>query len=293
LVKESQGALIVDLEAHGLPPCLLRKKDGATLYITRDLAAAIYRHESYSFEKMLYVVGAEQTLHFKQLFKVLELAGLDWSSKCYHIPFGLIRFPDGRMSTREGKTIFLEEVLNRAVKLAREIIEEKNPEHPNKDKAARAVGLGAVIFGDLSNDRIKDIDFDWDKILDFSGETAPYIQYAHARIHSILRKAGFKPGSLPCQDVSGLDSPPEEQLVISLSLLPQQLQRTLAENKPSILARYLIDVAKDFNKFYHNCPVLTAKPPELKEARLLLCDATRQVLATGLNLLGIEAPAEM
>lgn len=189
LVKESEGALLVDLESHGLPPCLLRKKDGATLYITRDLAAAIYRYERYNFHKLLYVVGAEQTLHFQQLFKILELLGFSWAGDCWHIPFGLIHFQDGRMSTREGRTIFLEDVLQRAIELARVIIMEKNPNLADKEKAARLVGLGAVIFGDLINDRIKDIEFDWDKVLDFSGETAPYIQYAHARICSILRKA--------------------------------------------------------------------------------------------------------
>ncbi len=192
IASESEGALMIDLEPHGLPPVMLRKKDGATLYITRDLAAAIYRYETFKFARSLYVVGAEQTLHFQQLFKVLELLGFEWTSKCAHVPFGLIRFKEGRMSTREGKIILLEEVLNRSIEMAREIIEEKNPDLADKESAARAVGLGAVRFGDLSNDRIKNIEFDWEKALDFSGETAAYIQYSHARICSILRKSDKK-----------------------------------------------------------------------------------------------------
>ncbi len=292
IAKESEGALIVDLEQYDLPPVMLRKKDGATLYITRDLAAAIYRKETFDFARSLYVVGAEQTLHFQQLFKVLELLGFEWASNCVHVPFGMIRFKEGRMSTRAGKIILLEEVLDRAVEMAREIIEEKNPDLENKDSAAEAVGLGAVRFGDLSNDRVKNIEFDWEKVLDFSGETAAYIQYAHARICSIIRKAG---SDLPAWDdnaASLLEKEEEITLVKTLAQLPEKIFDSAESYKPSILARYLIDVAREFNRFYHNCPVLSSEPG-VQQARLLLINATRQVLANGLGLLGIVAPEEM
>lgn len=302
LVKESEGALLADLESYGLPSCLLRKRDGGTLYIARDIAAAIYRHENYNFSQMLYVVGSEQTLHFQQLFKILELMGFEWAGKCYHVPFGLIHFKDGRMSTREGKVIFLEDVLKRAVELAYNIIEEKNPDLHSKEEAARMVGYGAIIFGDLVNDRIKDIEFDWDKVLDFSGETAPYIQYSQARICSILRKAqttgnySFKEGNSfprePSYPEEFLRASEEERLIITLARFEENIKRSAQDYRPSYLARYLLELARDFNKFYHNCPVLSAGE-ELKKARLMLIEAVRIILNSGLNLLGIEAPQEM
>jgi len=292
LAKESQGALVADLEPHGLPPCLLQKKDGATLYITRDLAAAIYRQQQYRFDKLLYVVGAEQTLHFRQLFKMLELMDFAWAKNCVHVPFGLIHFKDGRMSTRQGKVIFLEDVIQRAVELAQRIIEEKNPGLQEKEKAARMVGLGAVIFGDLVNDRVKDIEFDWDKVLDFSGETAPYIQYSHARICSILRKVSRGAAPEQAAELGLLTAPEEEQLVLTLARFEEQIMRAAADYRPSYLAHYLVNLARDFNRFYHSCPVLTAEE-NIMEARLVLIDAVRVTLAHGLELLGIEAPEKM
>jgi len=292
IARESEGALIVDLETYDLPPVMLRKQDGATLYITRDLAAAIYRRERFNFAKSLYVVGAEQTLHFQQLFKVLELMGYKWANDCVHVPFGMIRFKEGRMSTRAGKIILLEEVLQKSIEMARDIIEEKNPDLEDKESAAEAVGIGAIRFGDLSNDRIKNVEFDWDKVLDFSGETAAYIQYAHARICSIIRKA--EPGYLEWDEkaISSLTREEEVTLVKTLALLPEKVIASAESYKPSILARYLIDVAREFNRFYHNCPVLSSEA-EIQHGRLLLIDATRQVIANGLGLLGIIAPEKM
>ncbi|HSW36620.1 MAG TPA: arginine--tRNA ligase [Candidatus Limnocylindrales bacterium] len=292
IARVSDGALIVDLEQFGLPPAMLSKKDGATLYITRDLAAAIYRHETFNFARSLYVVGAEQELHFKQLFKVLELLGFTWASDCVHIPFGLIRFKEGRMSTRAGKTILLEEVLQRSIEMAREIIEEKNPSLPNKESAAEAIGLGAVRFGDLSNDRIKNIEFDWEKVLDFSGETAAYIQYAHARICSILRKTSAENLRWDEKTVSLLIEEEELTLIKTIAQLPEKVMAAADGYRPSLLARYLVDLAREFNRFYHHCPVLNSEP-QLQRARLLLINAARQVLSNGLSLLGIAAPEEM
>ncbi len=292
LARESEGALIIDLEKYGLPPCLLRKKDGATLYITRDLAAAIYRYRTFRFHRALYVVGSEQTLHFAQLFQVLKLLGFEWADRCAHIPFGLIRFKGGRMSTREGKVILLEEVLQRAIELARGIIEEKNPDLPEKEAVARAIGLGAVRFGDLSNDRIKDIEFDWDQVMDFAGETAPYIQYAHARICSILRKVPIPKRENMAGVAAQLQGEEEKALLKALALLPERVDEAGGEYRPSVVARAVIEIAREFNRFYHCCPVLGSAEP-LQSARLFLVDATRQAIANGLALLGIAAPEEM
>ncbi len=288
LARLSEGALIVDLEDEGLPPCLLRKQDGATLYATRDLCAAIWRQHTYRFDLALYVVGADQALHFRQLFAVLKKLGYSWAENCHHVPFGLIRFRDGKMSTRQGKLVFLEDVLNRAVELAGAIISEKNPGLSDKETVARQVGTGAIIFGDLYNDRVKDIEFDWDKVLDFSGETAPYIQYSHARICSILRKAGKFDGG----DPSLLLLEEEQAVARTLTRFPEAIERAAETYRPSVVARYLVDLAREFNRFYHQCPVLQAQE-DVKKARLLLIDAVRQVLVNGLCLLGIAAPEEM
>jgi arginyl-tRNA synthetase len=292
IAKESEGALMIDLEPYGLPPVMLRKKDGATLYITRDIAAAIYRKKTFNFARSIYVVGAEQILHFQQLFKVLELLDFEWAADCVHVPFGLIRFKEGRMSTRAGKIILLDEVLQRSIEMAREIIEEKNPDLEDKENAAKAVGLGAVRFGDLSNDRIKNIEFDWEKVLDFSGETAAYIQYAHARICSILRKGDSRFEIWNDEAASLLVEEEEQTLIKTLAMLPDKIIASAESYRPSILARYLVDVAREFNRFYHNCPVLSSEG-ELKHGRLLLIGATRQVISNGLALLGIVAPDEM
>ena len=288
LLRKSQGALVVEL-GEEMPPCIIKKQDGATLYATRDISAAIYRQEQYQFDKMLYVVGADQSLHFRQVFAVLELMGFSWAENCVHVRFGLIRFKEGKMSTRQGKVVLLEDVLNKAVQLSLEIIQQKNPELEQKEKVARQVGIGAVIFADLVTDRIKDVEFEWEKILDFSGDTAPYIQYAHARICSILRKEHPRHQDIRGEMYTGRE---EEALLIALSRFPAALSRSLELDKPSVLARYLLDLARDFNQFYHACPVLQAEQ-ETRDARLLLTMSVRVVLAKGLSLLGIAAPEEM
>jgi len=297
IAKESEGAIVVDLEEYGLPPCILKKKDGATLYITRDLAAAIYRYQEFEFSQMLYVVGAEQTLHFQQLFKVLELMGFAWAENCVHVPFGLIRFKDGKMSTREGNIILLKEVIDKAISLAFQTIQGKNPDLKDKEKVAEAVGIGAIKFGDLYHDRIKDVEFEWDRVLDFSGETAPYVQYAHARLCSILRRARDLNGSRVCSiDISEaamlLEKEEEKTLVKHLALFADTVIKAQKNQKPSILARYLVDVSREFNRFYHSCSVL-GEEGNLKEARLRLLEAARPVLREGLQMLGIKAPEEM
>lgn len=289
----SDGALIVDLEKYNMSPFMLRKSDGASTYHTRDLAAAFYRLKKYKPEKIVYVVGAEQKLHFQQLFKVLELAGFD-KEMFTHVDFGLFRFPEGKMSTRKGQVIFLEEVLDKAIDLAEKIIEEKNPTLQNKKEVAIMVGVGAIIFADLSNDRIRDIDFDWNRMLSFEGETAPYLQYTHARACSILRKAVKEQGLgvSPHVNFELFEADEEIALMKRLYQFPEMLEKVAHSYKPHHLAHYLISLGQAFNEFYHKCQVLSEDKNQSK-ARLLLVDCVRQVVENGLNLLGIQAPEEM
>lgn len=289
----SDGALIVNLEKEKLPPVLLRKSNESSTYHTRDLAAALYRLGEYKAEKLVYVVGSEQKMHFQQLFSVLHKFGFP-KEKFVHVDFGLFRFPEGKMSTRKGKVIFLEEVLDKAIEMAEKIIEEKNPDLKNKKEIAKIVGIGAIIFGDLGNDRIKDVEFDWNRILSFEGETAPYLQYTHARACSILRKAkeDKKAGISPKVDFETLSSAEELVLIKKLSEFPEILVKVAHTYKPHHLAGYLIVLAQAFNAFYHQHPVIT-EHPEIMKARLLLVDSVRQVLENGLRLMGIRAPDEM
>ncbi|MEW5896240.1 MAG: arginine--tRNA ligase [Nanoarchaeota archaeon] len=291
--ETSEGALVVNLEKYNLPPLILRKSDGASTYQTRDIAAAFYRLQKYRPEKIIYVVGSEQKLHFQQLFKVLELAGVD-KSKLVHVDFGLFHFPEGKMSTRKGNVIFLEEVLDKAISLAEKIIEEKNPELGNKKERAKTVGIGAVIFSDLSNDRIRNIDFDWNKMLSFEGETGPYLQYTHARACSILRKAHNEHNLSvsPHVNYETFNLAEEIAVVKQLYAFPEIIVQTALTYKPHLLAHYLISLAQSFNEFYHKCPVISGQK-QIMKARLLLVDCVRQVLENGLNLLGIKAPEEM
>jgi arginyl-tRNA synthetase len=290
LVSISDEALIVDLRPYKMPPCLLRKKDEATLYATRDLAAAMYRHETYGFWKLLYVVGADQRLHFQQVFKVLELMGFPWAHDCVHVDFGLIRFHDEKMGTRRGNIIFLEDVLDRAVELAEHIVHEKNPELPNKRQVAEAVGIGAVIFTDLSTRRVKDVNFEWEKVLTFEGETGPYVQYTHARACSVLRKAEQ---ALPFEvDYRHLSHDETFDLIRLLADYPVVLRRAAENYEPFFVTDYLLTLSERFNKFYHNYRILT-DDTAVREARLGLVKAVQIVLEGGLTLLGISAPEEM
>jgi len=290
IVKESEGALVVDLESYGITPCIIQKSDGSTIYATRDIAAAIYRAKTYHFDKNLYVVDVRQSLHFQQVFKTVELAGFPWAKDCIHIPFGTMKFEDGVMSTRKGLIIFLEDVLDKSVESVEKIIEEKNPKLKNKKKVAEQVGLGAIIFWDLSHDRIRDIAFSWDKVLDFNGETGPYVQYTHARAASILRKAKEIKGKPAYEKLA---TPQEKELLKQLSLYEEYIEKAADQYKPSILAKYCMTLCQLFNDFYEHCPCLTEQDETLASARLALVKKTKQTLEQALSILGIQAPEEM
>jgi arginyl-tRNA synthetase len=291
VTEMSEGALTVPLDDEDLPPALIRKSDGSTLYLTRDLAAVFYRFELFHFELALYVVGTPQSLHFRQLFGVLEKMELTWWERCHHVPFGQIRFKDGSMSTRKGNIIFLEEVLDRAVRLALEKIGEKNPTLRDKERVAESVGVGAVIFNDLKNSRINDIAFDWDEIINFNGETGVYLQYTHARSCSLLKKYAGRYGEL--SNVEGCKGGAEGYpIAFRLNEFEKTVQRAAQEFEPSILARYLLDLASEFNSFYNHHRVITAHV-ERSRSRALIVFCVRKVLRQGLELLGIDAIEEM
>ena len=295
LLQESAGAQVVFL-GDDIPPCLILTGDGTTLYGTRDIAAAIWRQKEFSFDQNLYVVGSEQQLHFKQVFGVLKLMGFSWSEQLQHVAYGLYRFKDGKFSTRKGKIILAEEVLNEARDKAIELIEKKNPNLKDKQAVAEMVGVGAVIFNDLSTDRQKDVEFDWEKILDFDGDTGPYLQYTYARASSILRNAeakGFLP-QLPKNSSVLRESEATLTLLKTFGYLEASILGAVRLNKPSIIANYAIDLAKAFNGFYREVRVLEeqAGAAEVSE-RLGVVQAFRQVLANTLTLLCMKAPTEM
>lgn len=290
LLQDSKGAKIVDLEPYGMPPALIKKSDGSTLYITRDIAAAIYRKEHYDFYKNIYVVASQQNLHFKQLIKIIDLMGYDWAYDCVHIPFGMVSLEDGTLSTRQGRVVFLEDVLNKAIESTLKIIEERNPDLENKEEVAKQVGVGAVIFQELFNNRIKDYVFSWERTLSFEGETGPYVQYTHARANSLLEKGDFNLGDEI--DFNLLKEEDEINLVRLLYNFPSAVLDALEKYEPSFITRYVVEVAKAFNKFYNSCPILNEEE-ELKKARLNLVYATKTVIKTALYLLGIEAPNKM
>ncbi|MBF8984547.1 arginine--tRNA ligase [Lutibacter sp. B2] len=289
LLKESKGADIVDLEAYNMPPALIRKSDGSTLYITRDIAAAIYRKEHYDFYKNIYVVASQQNLHFQQWFKVIELMGHDWAKDCIHIPFGLVSLEEGIMSTRKGRVVFLEDVLKKAVNTTREIMDQKNANLENIEEVAKQVGIGAVIFQELSNSRIKDYTFSWDRTLNFDGETGPYVQYTHARACSLLRKADVEVDKNIAYKL--LDETALKVLKV-IEQFGNVVKEAAKKNEPSIVTRYIVDVAQAFNRFYNESPIIV-EDKELQKARLAVVCVAKQTIKNGLGLLGMTAPEKM
>ena len=290
LLKESDGAYVVDLEEWSMPPCLIIKSDGATLYATRDIAAALYRKDTYDFDKCLYVVAYQQDLHFRQVFKVLELMGYDWAKdQLEHVSFGMISYEGEALSTRKGNIVYLDELLDKAQEKALAIIEEKSPGLQDKTGTARAVGVGAVIFSDLFNSRIKDIDFRWDRALNFDGETGPYVQYTHARCSSVLRKADVAESAV---DYAALQDDEAFQLLKLLALFPEAVREAAQRNEPSVVTRAVTEIAKAYNKFYYEHRILTEDAGQSR-ARLALTSAVQAVLKQGLFLIGLEAPEQM
>jgi arginyl-tRNA synthetase len=290
LLTESQGAWVVELE-EDMPPLVALKKDGATLYATRDLAAAMYRKEVYDLDLMFYVVDTRQTLHFRQVFATLKLMGYSWAEGMEHIPFGTLNFGDEVMSTRKGNVIFLEDVLDESVNRVKQVIQERNPRLESAELIAEQVGVGAVIFNDLVHNRIKDISFNWENVLNFEGDTGPYLQYTQARACSILRKSEYKDEEVIAFDLSACQWDEDEiNLIKVLSQFPGAVEDALKDREPSVIARYLLDLGKAFNTFYHNHRILGVPHTE---QRLAITYGIKKVLAVGLNLLGLNAPEEM
>ncbi len=288
LLIESRGAQVVDLEEYGMPPCIILKSDGTSLYATRDMAAADYRKKTYDFYKCLYVVAYQQNLHFKQFFKTLELMGKEWAKDLVHVAYGMVSLEEGVMSTRKGNVVFLEDVINKCVEKAYTIIDEKNPTLENKQEVASKVGVGAVIFGALYNSKIKDITFSYDKVLNFDGETSVYVQYTCARANSVLQKGGvpenYQVSSLTAEEI---------ELCKVLATFPDVVKDAADKYEPSYVARFAVDVAQKFNKFYFENKILTAEDEQTKNFRLALTQATKQTLTNAFALLGIGIPEKM
>lgn len=292
VTKISDGAEIIDLSEYDMPPCLLVKKDGASLYATRDMAAAVYRKKTYGFFKSLYVVALQQNLYFRQLFKALEISGFEWAKDMVHVAYGMVSLEDGSMSTRKGNTVWLSDILDKAVEKAYKIIEEKSPNLENKQGTAEQVGVGAVIFSALSNSRIKDTVFAFDRVLNFEGETSPYIQYTHARCCSLQEKAGASDGPTAGKDYTVFDN--DESIVLArlLNNFPGVIREAGEKYEPSLVANYLIDTARAFNKYYFENRIL-GDDMSKQRAKMLLVTSTKEVLRRGLYLLGIKAPQKM
>ena len=288
LTEINEGALIIPLKKYGMPPCLLKKGDGSSLYITRDISAAIYRYKKYKFDKLVYEVGSEQLLHFKQLFKVLELAEFKWAKNCFHVNHGLYLDNDGKkFGTRKGKIVLVEALLNERIFKVRKIISEKNPNLKDIGEVSKLAGVGAIIYADLVTDRLRDVIFDWERVLDFDGKSGPYLQYAYVRSCSILNKASrFKANVLVVSDDS------EVELVKQLSLFSQVVLDVANHYKPHLLANYTHLLAQKFNNFYNNCDVLGSNK-NVRDSRLSLCLAFKYVLGISLGLLGIGILEEM
>lgn len=289
LLEESEGAQVVRLDKEGLPPCLIRKSDGASLYATRDIASAIYRVEELGADLNLYVVGVDQTLHFKQVFHVIDKMGYPWAKNCHHISFGMYRFKDTRMSTRKGNVIFLCDVVDRAIEMVEKIIEKNKPDFLHKKEIARQVAVGAIIFNDLFNDRVKDIDFNWDRVLNFQGDSGPYVQYCQVRCRSLMKKYGKEtPEVWPIT----LESEEERTLLKLFHSYEEVLTQSFTHFKPHFVANYLLDVCQAFGYFYHKHRII-GEPEETEASRMGLVSATQKILESGLKILNIESPDEM
>ncbi len=282
LLVESEGAKIVPLEDYKMPPCIILKSDGSTIYATRDITAALYRKNTYNFDKCIYVTDAGQSLHFAQFFKVIGLMGYDWEDQLIHVPYGKVSIAGQKLATRAGNAVLLTDLFDEAISRVRAVIEEKNPDCEDKDEIARKVGVGAVIFNQLSAGRIKDINFVWDEALNFDGNTGPYVQYTYVRACSVLEKieATNKPYSQTVTD-------DEKEMIKTLSLFPLRVRQALDDYEPSIISRYMLDVSHAFNRLYHNCPISKADD-NTKALRLDICRATKSVLGNALWLIGME-----
>ena len=289
LLKESQGAMIVPLDEYDMPPCIVAKKDGSSIYATRDLAAILYRKSTYNFDRCLYVTGLEQKLHFAQVFKVIELMGNDYAKNLVHIPYGLVSLKSGKISSRKGNVIFAEDLLRESINKTTSIIEEKNPDIPDKEEVAKQVGIGAIIFNDLYNQRIKDVIFDWNKLLNFDGETGPYVQYTYARASSVLRKIGEVPDTI---DYTLLTDEASIGLLKEIERYPQVIKDAAERYEPSVIARYSIDLAHAFNKFYHECQI-NVEDETTKYTRTNVVKIARYIIKDALSLLGIQCPEQM
>lgn len=291
LLEESNGAQVVDLSELNIPPCIILKSDGTTIYATRDIAAALYRHRTYDFHKNIYVVGTPQALHFKQIFAVMEKAGWNFAKDCIHVNFGLVKFPDKKLSTRHGDVVFLEDVLNESINKTYEIIKENSPHIENPEEVSKKIGIGAILYTFLKNSREKDIVFSWDSMLDFEGESAPYVQYSYARGRSILRRSNIEISDV---DFSLVTSNEEYALVSQLNGFLDAVIDAADKNEPFYVNRYVTNLARQFNKFYNNCPILKDDVDEnLKKARLALVEATCYVIKSALYLLGIDTVESM
>ena len=289
LLKESQGAMIVPLDEYDMPPCIVAKKDGSSIYATRDLAAILYRKATYNFDRCLYVTGLEQKLHFAQVFKVIKLMGNDYAKNLVHIPYGLVSLKSGKISSRKGNVIFAEDLLRESINKTTSIIEEKNPDIPDKEEVAKQVGIGAIIFNDLYNQRIKDVIFDWNKLLNFDGETGPYVQYTYARASSVLRKIGEVPDTI---DYTLLTDEASIGLLKEIERYPQVIKDAAERYEPSVIARYSIDLAHAFNKFYHECQI-NVEDETTKYTRTNVVKIARYIIKDALSLLGIQCPEQM
>ena len=291
LLVDSEGAKVVSLEDKNMPPCIILKSNGTTIYATRDIAAALYRKRAYDFYKNIYVVGTPQALHFNQIFSVIEKAGYEWGKDCVHVGFGLVKFPDKKLSTRHGDVVFLEDVLNESVNKTLEIITENSPQMEDKEAVAEKIGIGAILYTFLKNSREKDIVFSWDSMLDFEGESAPYVQYSYARAKSILRKNTL---DYLDADFSTTLSDDEYALITQLNGFGEAIRDAADKNEPFYINRYVTNLARCFNKFYNSCPILKDDVAEdTKKARLALVEASSYVIKSALSLLGIDTVETM